>query len=168
IGTKATLTVGKGLGDVEVWLSDDSLEYHGTMYDGGFAVLDASQADGSNILAGNELNNSIIGGTGSNSLWGGYSSESDTLVGGAGQNTFFYGAGNGRDKIQNAHAGDEIILDDITLDQIAEANITAGGVILNFTDGGSLTIDGTADVTYQLADGSRYSADHATHDWVQK
>ena len=168
IGTKATLTVGKGLGDVEVWLSDDSLEYHGTMYDGGFAVLDASQADGSNILAGNELNNSIIGGTGSNSLWGGYSSESDTLVGGAGQNTFFYGTGNGRDKIQNAHAGDEIILDDITLDQIAEANITAGGVILNFTDGGSLTIDGTADVTYQLADGSRYSADHATHDWVQK
>ena len=168
IGAEATLTVGKGLGNVEVWLSDDSLEYHGKMYDGNFAVLDASQSDGNNILAGNELNNSIIGGVGQNSLWGGYTSSNDTLVGGAGQNTFFYGAGNGRDKIQNAHDGDVVHLEDITLDQIADANITSGGVILNFNDGGSLTIDGTADVTYQLADGSRYSADHATQDWVQK
>ncbi|MBR7025873.1 MAG: hypothetical protein IKI08_07720, partial [Selenomonadaceae bacterium] len=168
IGAEATLTVGKGLGNVEVWLSDDSLEYHGKMYDGNFAVLDASQSDGNNILAGNELNNSIIGGTGQNSLWGGYTSSNDTLVGGAGQNTFFYGAGNGRDKIQNAHDGDVISLEDITLDQIADANITSGGVILNFNDGGSLTVDGTADVTYQLADGSRYSANHATYDWDSK
>ena len=155
IGERATLTVGKGLGDIEVWLSDDSLEYHGTRYDGNFAVLDASQSDGKNILAGNELSNVITGGSGENSLWGGYSSENDTLIGGLGKNTFYYGIGNGRDKIQNAHAGDEIILDDITLDQISDANITASGVMLNFQDGGSLTIDATADVTYQLADGSR-------------
>ena len=71
IGERATLTVGKGAGDVEVWLSDDSLEYHGKMYDGNFKVLDASQSDGSNILAGNELRNVITGGSGENSLWGG-------------------------------------------------------------------------------------------------
>ena len=168
IGARATLTVGKDLGDLEVWLSDDSLEYHGKMYDGNFAVLDASQSNGNNILAGNELNNSIVGGSGNDSLWGGYTNSNDTLVGGTGQNTFFYGIGNGRDKIQNAHDGDNIILDDITLDQIADANITSGGVILNFNDGGSLTIDGTANVTYQLADGSKFSANHSTQDWDSK
>ncbi len=168
IGTQATLTVGKGLGDVEVWLSDDSLEYHGKMYDGNFAVLDASQADGRNILAGNELENKILGGAGENNLWGGYSSENDTLVGGAGKNTFFYGMGNGRDVIQNVHDGDIVSLEDITLDQITDANITAGGVVLNFQDGGSLTVDGTADVTYQFNDGSKYSANRATLDWDSK
>ena len=168
IGERATLTVGKNLGNVEVWLSDDSLEYHGKMYDGKFAVLDASQSDGSNILAGNDQNNLIIGGFGSDSLWGGYTSSDDTLVGGAGQNTFFYGSGNGRDKIQNAHDGDIISLEDITLDQISDANITAGGVILNFQDGGSLTVDNTADVTYQLADGSKYFANHSTLEWQDK
>ena len=168
IGARASLTVGKGAGNIEVWLSDDSLDYHGTIYDGNFAVLDASQSDGSNILAGNELSNVIIGGSGENSLWGGYGSESDTLIGGAGQNTFFYGAGNGNDNVQNAHDGDIISLEDITLDQISDANITSGGVIFKFTDGGSLTVDGTADVTYQLADGSKYSANHTTHDWDSK
>ena len=168
IGSKATLTVGKGAGDVEVWLSDDSLDYHGTRYDGNFAILDASQSDGNNILAGNELSNVITGGSGNNSVWGGYGSESDTLIGGAGQNTFFYGAGNGNDNIQNAHDGDIISLEDITLDQIADANITNGGVIFKFMDGGSLTVDSTADVTYQLADGSKYFANHSTHDWDSK
>ncbi|MBQ6297072.1 MAG: calcium-binding protein [Selenomonadaceae bacterium] len=168
IGARASLTVGKGAGNVEVWLSDDSLDYHGKIYDGNFAVLDASQSDGNNILAGNELSNVITGGSGENSLWGGYGSESDTLIGGTGQNTFYYGAGNGNDNIQNAHDGDTVILDDINLDQISDANITAGGVIFKFTDGGSLTVDGTADVTYQLADGSKYSANHSTHDWDSK
>ena len=168
IGARASLTVGKGAGNVEVWLSDDSLDYHGTIYDGNFAVLDASQSDGSNILAGNELSNVIIGGSGENSLWGGYGSESDTLIGGAGQNTFFYGAGNGNDNVQNAHDGDIISLEDITLDQISDANITSGGVIFKFTDGGSLTVDGTADVTYQLADGSKYSANHEQMAWEDK
>ena len=168
IGSKATLTVSKGAGDVEVWLSDDSLDYHGTRYDGNFAILDASQSDGNNILAGNELSNVITGGSGDNSVWGVYGSESDTLIGGAGQNTFFYGAGNGNDNIQNAHDGDIISLEDITLDQIADANITNGGVIFKFMDGGSLTVDSTADVTYQLADGSKYFANHSTHDWDSK
>ncbi len=168
IGSKASLTVGKGAGDVEVWLSDDSLDYHGTIYDGNFAILDASQSDGNDILAGNTISNVIIGGSGNNSLWGGYSSESDTLIGGTGKNTFFYGAGNGNDNIQNAHDDDIISLEDITLDQISDANITTGGVIFKFTDGGSLTVDGTADVTYQLADGSKYSANHTTHDWDSK
>ena len=34
--------------------------------------------------------------------------------------------------------------------------------------GGSLTVDSTADVTYQLADGSKYSANRATSDWDSK
>ena len=155
-GRNSTLTVGQGMGKVEVWLSDDSLEYHGTRYDGDFVYLDASQSDGRNILAGNELSNVITGGSGNNTLWGGTYGD-DVLIGGSGRNTFIYSFGNGNDRIQNANDGDKIILDDITLDQIKDTNITANRVAINFTDGGSLIVEGSADVTYQLGDGTKFN-----------
>ncbi|MBQ4404775.1 MAG: hypothetical protein II857_10260, partial [Selenomonadaceae bacterium] len=163
IGTQATLTVGKGAGNVEVWLSDDSLEYHGTRYDGNFAVLDASQSDGANILAGNELSNTIIGGTGSNSLWGGYSSENDTMIGGSGHNEFYYEQGNGNDKIQGAHDGDIIHLGG-TLEQINYdgTTINSNGIVLQFNDGGTLSIDGNAQVSFSFDDGTNIKANRQT------
>ncbi|MBR6713529.1 MAG: alpha/beta hydrolase [Selenomonadaceae bacterium] len=166
--SNATLTVGSGMSKVEVWLGDTSLENHGTMFYGNFRELNAAQADGTNILAGNELSNVITGGSGRNSLWGGSGSASDTLVGGTGHNDFFYGAGNGNDAIQGANDGDNIILDGITLDQISRADIYSGSVSINFNDGSLLRVNGTADVTYQLADGSRFSADHSRREWASK
>ncbi|MBR2774269.1 MAG: alpha/beta fold hydrolase [Selenomonadaceae bacterium] len=167
-GSNATLTIGAGMGKVEVWLGDTSLDKHGTMFYGNFRELNAAQADGSNILAGNELSNVITGGSGNNSLWGGAGSASDTLVGGTGHNDFFFCAGNGNDVIQGTNDGDNVILDGITLDQIARADIYAGSVFVNFNDGSFLKVDGTADVTYQLADGSRYSANHSRREWSSK
>ncbi|MBR0103777.1 MAG: hypothetical protein IJQ01_09810, partial [Selenomonadaceae bacterium] len=166
--SNATLTVGSGMSKVEVWLGDTSLEKHGTMFYGNFRELNAAQADGTNILAGNEFSNVITGGSGRNSLWGGSGSASDTLVGGTGHNDFFYGAGNGNDAIQGMNDGDNVILDGITLDQIARADIYSGSVLVNFNDGSLLRVNGTADVTYQLADGSRFSADHSRREWASK
>ena len=83
-------------------------------------------------------------------------------------NDFFYCSGNGSDAIQGANDGDNVILDGITLDQISRADIYAGSVLVNFNDGSFLKVDGTADVTYQLADGSRYSANHQSLKWDSK
>ena len=165
---KSTMQVGAGFGDVEIWMSDDKLEYHGTMYDGEFGVLDASAADGRNILAGGENDNLIIGGTGSNSIWGGYTGSNDTLVGGAGQNTFFFGAGEGHDVIQGAHDGDLVSLEDIFYDDVIRADITEGGAYLEMADGSTLEIQSTANLDYRLADGSTYTINRATGEWNQK
>ena len=116
-------------------------------------------------MAGNELNNVIMGGSGNNTLWGGTYGD-DVLIGGIGRNTFIYSFGNGNDRIQNANDGDKIILDDITLDQIKDTNITANRVAINFTDGGSLIVEGSADVTYQLGDGTKLSANHTQREWI--
>ena len=168
-GNNATMTVGEGMGNVGIWLSDDSLEYHGTMYDGNFAVIDASKANGNNTLAGNELNILIIGGTGNNSMWGGYTNSNDTLVGGTGQNTFFYGGmGNGNDVIQGAHDGDLVSLEDIFYDDVVRADITDGGAFIELTDGSTLEIQSTANLDYRLQDGTTFTADRTNREWVQK
>ena len=168
IGNNSTLTIGEGMGDVGIWLSDDSLEYHGIWYDGNFAVLDASLANGNNTLAGNEFDNLIIGGVGENSIWGGYASSNDTLVGGSGQNTFFFALENGHDVIQNAHDGDLISLEDIYLENIARADITSGGAVIELTDGSRLEVQSSAAVDYRLQDGTTYTADRRTGEWVQQ
>ena len=163
VGAQATLTVGKGAGNVEVWLSDDSLEYHGTMYDGNFAVLDASQSDGRNILAGNELSNTIIGGTGDNSLWGGYGGANDLMIAGAGHNEYYYEVGNGHDTIQGANAGDVIHLG-ATLEQIDfdGTQMNASAIVVKFTDGGTLNINSAAEVSFSFDDGTNIKANRQT------
>ena len=170
VGTSrpSTLTVGDELGDVAIWLSDDSLEYHGIMYDGDFEVLDASAATGQATLAGNEFNNLIIGGAGANSIWGGYAASDDTLVGGAGRNTFFFAAENGHDVIQNAHDGDFVSLEDIFFDDIVRADITDSGAFIELQDGSSLNIQSTANLDYRLQDGTTYTANRSNREWVQK
>ena len=167
-GNISTLTVGKDMGDVAIWLSDDSLDYHGIMYDGNFGVLDASQATGNTTLAGSEDNNLIIGGAGNNSMWGGYASSNDTLVGGTGQNTFFFALANGHDVIQGAHDGDLVSLEDIFYDDILRADITDGGTFIELTDGSTLEIKSTANIDYRLQDGSTYTANRTNREWVQK
>lgn len=156
----ATLTVGES---AEIWLDGS----HGKTFSGDIRTLDASTAAGKTSLAGNDLDNRIFAGQGDASLWGGNGGD-DLLIGGAGKNTFFYTNGNGSDTIANAHDGDEVILSTVTLDQIASANITGDAVAINFTDGGSLQVNSNANVTYQLADGSQFSANHTTGTWASK
>ena len=139
----------------------------GKTFVGDIRTLDASTSTGKAELAGNDLDNTILAGNGDASLWGGNGGD-DLLVGGAGKNTFFYTNGNGNDTIQGANAGDVVNLSQVTLEQIASTNITADNVAINFKDGGSLQINSNVDITCQLADGAKYSADHEQSAWIAK
>ena len=153
----ASVTVNDG---AEIWLDGS----HGKIFAGDIRTLDATTSEGKNTLAGNDLDNTICAGNGDASLWGG--NGNDLLVGGSGKNIFFYTSGN--DTIQGANDGDEIILSGVTLEQISGTSITADGIAISFKDGATLQVGGTCDVTYQLADGSKYRADHAQSVWLTK
>ena len=168
VGSNATLTVGKGMGNVELWLGDTSIENHGTMFYGDFKELNAALADGYNTLAGNGSENLIIGGTGINSIWGGAGMVNDTLVGGAGHNEFFFCAENGHDVITNAHSGDVVNMYELSLEQIARADISNSGVTVELTDGSTLDVQSSANIEYKLADGSAWTADHTNKVWNKK
>ena len=160
----SSLTVDSSIGSAEIWLDNS----HGEYFLGGIRTLDASAVTGKTSLVGNEFNNTILAGHGDSSLWGGFTASDDVLQGGESKNTFFYCNGNGRDTISGINDGDAMILSDISLDQIISTNISNDAVSINFIDGGSLRINGSADVTYQLADGSKYSANRTTLDWDSK
>lgn len=160
----SSLTVDSSIGSAEIWLDNS----HGTTFIGNISKLDASAVKGETSLVGNEFNNTIIAGQGDSSMWGGSSNSNDMLIGGESCNTFFYCLGNGNDTITGINNGDRIILSTVTLDQITGTNITAEGVSINFADGSSLQINGTANITYQLADASRYSANHERLQWEMK
>ena len=161
----SSLTVDSTVGSAEIWLDNS----HDNLFLGNpIRTLDASAVQGNTSLVGNEYDNTIIAGQGDSSLWGGSSTSNDLLQGGKAHNTFFYCNGNGRDTIDGANNGDDVILDGITLDQISRADIYANSVLINFNNGGSLTIRGTTEVIYQLADGSRYSANHQSLKWDSK
>lgn len=157
----SSLTVDSTVRSAEIWLDNS----HGTQFFGNIRTLDASAVEGNTSLVGNEFDDTIIAGQGDSSLWGGFSPSNDLLIGGNSRNTFFYCMGNGNDTIQGTNDKDFIILSDVSLDQIIETSITADSVSIRFNDGGSLQIQGTSDVTYQLADGSKYSANHQRLEW---
>ena len=160
----SSLTVDSSVDSAEIWLDSS----HGTSFLGEIRTLDASAAKGNTSLVGNEFDDTIIAGQGDASLWGSSSATDDLLIGGNSHNTFFYCNGNGNDTIQGINDGDKVILSDILLDQIIGTNITADAVAINFIDGGSVQINGSANVTCQLADGSKYSANHETFNWDSK
>lgn len=157
----SSLTVDSTVKSAEIWLDNS----HETQFFGTIRTLDASAVEGNTSLVGNEFDNTIIAGQGDSSLWGGFASSNDLLIGGNSRNTFFYCMGNGNDTVQGTNDKDFVILSDVSLDQIIETSITADSVSIRFNNGGSLQIQGTSDVTYQLADGSKYSANHQRLEW---
>lgn len=160
----SSLTVDSSIGSAEIWLDGS----HGTHFLGEIHYLDASAARGLTSLVGNEFDNTISAGQGDSSLWGGFSTTDDLLIGGEARNTFFYCNGNGNDTIQGVNDGDRVILSDVSLDQITGTNIASDSVDIRLTDGGTLKVNSAANVTYQLADGSKYSADHEQLKWLSK
>jgi hypothetical protein len=150
-----------------IWLANEERS-DGKIFSDKFAVIDASGSVAELELAGNTLANTITAGSGNASLWGGSGSASDVLIGGSGQNTFYYEQGNGADTVDNANDGDTVNLFDTSLENIVSADITSTGVVVQFTDGGSLTVNSNKDVNYVLKDGSTWSADHSSHTWNQK
>ena len=132
-------------------------------------VLDANGYNGDAVLIGNNNDNVIYGGSGNNSLWGGESGD-DTLFGGDGSNEFYYMKGNGDDVIENAKDGDVIKLLDISMDDINVrfTEVDDDKVVVSMQDGGSLTLNGNADVTFELNDGTKLAADRKNKGFSRK
>ncbi|MBR2773755.1 MAG: hypothetical protein IKD73_02075, partial [Selenomonadaceae bacterium] len=161
----ATVNVSSALNEkTAIWLDNRGDKW----FSDNFAVIDASNSTAEVTLAGDAKANTIYGGAGNASLWGGSGNANDLLVGGTARNSFYYEQGNGSDTISNANDGDVINLFDTSLENITQANITSGGVVLNFNNGGSIQVNSNAAVDYRLADGTTFNADHNTGKWVQK
>lgn len=127
--------------------------------------MDASAVEGKTSLVGNANDNTIIAGKSDASLWSGFSSIDDLLIGVTLAILFSTSMVTDTIHIQGINDGDSVILPDISLDQITGTNITAESASIRFNDGDSLQMQGTSDVTYQLADGSKYSANHQRLEW---
>ena len=119
------------------------------------------------ILAGTSNSNTIYGGSGNSSLWGGYNSVDDTLVGGAGAEMFWYGKYDGYDVVSNANSSDVVNLYDVNLSEITAADVTAGQVVLRFNTGTALVVKDSDNVTptFQLGGGGRYNYNRSSGQW---
>ena len=182
-----TLTIDDTASNVSLWL--DGSQNGGEFYRG-IGVVDASTATNTNIsVAGSAENNTIIGGgEGTNNfLWGG--AGDNMLVGGAGKDWFLYykgsssyirGAagqaeGNHDTVVGYDNENDTIFLGDITIADIntaamiqaGNAGIADDGVTVEFNNGGSLTVAGTTNTTFRMANGAVYTADRASGTWTR-
>ena len=169
-----TLNVGNEIANANIWLDGtNGTDYtdRDEQYYRGIAVVNASADTNTDIaIAGNVNNNTLYaGGAGTNnSLWGG---AGDNLLIGSddGQDTFFYvrSAGaylqgvdddvtGGNDTVQNYDLanGDIIWLGDTTLDDIASTDVQDNSVVVNFKNGGSLTVEGSDDVRFLIDSGT--------------
>ena len=141
----------------EVWLDDDKYS--------NITELNASTSSGTNILAGDTNSNTIIGGSGSSSLWGGAENVDDLLKGGSGQNTFWYGLDEGNDTIKNAKSTDTINFYNVQLSDITSVEKTSSGWSIGISSN-TLSISGNMP-TANLADGSRWSYNSETETWTR-
>ena len=165
VGGSATdkVSVASGFSDnAEVWLDGSK----GTAYLNVDAV-DFSNGSGNYVLAGDSSKNTIVGGKGENSLWGGSGSSADSIKGGAGTNSFFYGFGEGNDTISSSNADDSVNLYNIKLSDVKTGEITNAGVMVEMNDGSKLTVATSKNITFKLASGETYVANHNTKGWDQ-
>ena len=134
----AVLTVGEDVdSDAVIWL--DNPARNGSIYKGDIKTINAADAIVKTELAGNTLDNVIIAGEGDASLWGGTGGD-DLLTGGDGKNMFFYTNGNGNDTIAGANDGDVVYFSGVTLEQISSSSVVDGNAVINFADGGKVTV----------------------------
>lgn len=157
------ISVASGFSDnAEVWL-DGSKGVAYTSVD----VVDFSSGSADYILAGNSDKNTIVGGKGSSSLWGGTGSSADSVVGTAGGTAqFFYGLGEGNDTLVAASSNDNVNLYNISLSDITAGEITGSGVKLTTTAGDNVWVStGNKNIKFTLSDGSTYTANQSTKQW---
>ena len=146
----------------EIWLDGSSGKSFVNI-----SEIDASAATGENILAGNGAENSIIGGAGISSLWGGAGNVSDTLIGGDGQDMFWYGKNDGADVIENSASTDIVNLYDITLENVSSALSDGDIISVVFDTGASLNVEYNENKspTFQLANGDKWQFNNTVSDW---
>lgn len=153
------------IGDVQsakVWLESPE-NSDGVEFVGDFSVIDARGSEAEVELAGNDAANTIYGGLGYASMWGGAGNANDLMVGGTAHNEFYYEVGNGNDTILGSLDGDIIHLG-ATLEQIDFDGTTMdeGGIVVKFNDGGKLNIDGNSEVSFSFDDGTTVKANRET------
>ncbi len=168
---KDTLTVSDD-NNHDIWLN--SAEGTDGVVFNGIDVVNASASTGTLLLAGDAGSQSMVGGSGNTTLWGGNGvGVSDTLKAGSGTTTFFYGYSEGNDVLQNVKEEDTVYLFTLNLDNLQDASKaieTTGKITLTTTTGDSLTINRASGATVahiMTADGSKYTATYATKTWSQ-
>ena len=160
--TNATVQIGASIGSAKVWLEAPDFS-NGVEYVGDFTVIDARGSAAEVEMAGNNVANTIYGGLGNASMWGGAGNANDVMVGGTAHNEYYYEVGNGNDTILSARDGDIVHLG-MSLDQVNfdATNISANGIEVTFNDGGKLNIDGGAEVSFSFDDGTNVKANRQT------
>lgn len=127
--------------------------------------LDASNSSGAHQLVGSFDNSVVVGGTGNSSLWGGGGND-DTLIGGSGAEMFFYLYDDGNDVIENVGDRDLVNLLNINLDQFSSITLEDKTLAFGFKNDQTLKVTAADDdVTFQLADGSRWTFNHSSQSW---
>ena len=141
-------------------------------YFSGIEAIDGSSGSGSQVLFGSASGSeSLKGGSGTNSLWGGAGAVSDTLIGGSGTTTYGFGTGEGNDVITSSTSSDTVLLYDVSLSDISSCGVTSGAMVITLTDGSSLKIKNYTSSsvnTFTLSDGTSYTYDYSTKGWSVK
>ena len=164
----ASISATANAEEITMWLNgDENLKNtlgDGVQFVGDIKYISAAKSGGSALLAGNEnIDNVITASKGNSTLWGGGASN-DTLIGGAGVDEFYYMRGNGADVIQNATAGDVVILDGMEMSDITSTEVNGSAVVLNFNDGGSLTLNSNNGTAFKL-EGATYTYNKSAGEW---
>jgi hypothetical protein len=117
--------------------------------------FDAAGSTGNLVIVGGKTTkNELIGGEGDDLIYGGGASN-DTMKGGEGSNTFFYGANDGKDVIENITDEDTINLYSGSLVDLGY-NEDKNAYIFTFEGGNTLTVNG------DLAEGTKVQYAGAT------
>ena len=165
-GKKNTLTVGSGVDSAKIWLNGSTGKYYENVTE-----VNASSSTGDLELVGDYASDKLTAGRGNTTLWGGAGNVNDTMVSSSGgTTTFYFGKGEGNDVITRSGSNDKVVLYNVALSDIvnADATSTAGSLKLTMNDGSSLTVQNvsTSSVnTFQLADGSQWTYDAKTKNW---
>ena len=154
-----TVSVASGA-DSNIWLDGRA----GTQYLGIDAV-DASASSGTNVVAGNgNVQETLIGGSGTNSLWGGEGASNDTLVGG-GTTTAYFGLNNGQDTFNSSSADDRVMMYNANLSDVAGIDYSDSSMTIRMTDGSSLTVNSSDTVNVTFQNGQNMSYSYSTKQW---
>jgi len=139
-----------------VYMSDD---YEGAIDGRGFNKFEV-------IMGSDHADNQIWADAAGSSMWGGRGGSNDNLYGNLGIDEYIYAYGNGNDNIDQSGNEDTVNLLNMSLDQIAGAMIFENGTYFQFTDGGSLNINGQVG-TFKVG-GQTYSADYQNSEFKIK
>ncbi|MBQ7181118.1 MAG: calcium-binding protein [Bacteroidaceae bacterium] len=158
---KDTLKIASGV-SANIWLDGGAGKNYSHM-----DVIDGSATSGELLIAGVDNNETIIGGKGSNTLYGGSGSSNDVLMG-QGRSDYWYGRGDGNDIVKNTNSSDKVVFYNATLSDLSSAGMVGSNMVLKANDGGTLTIENyTASSVnqFQFGDGSSWTYDYNSRTW---